>query len=51
MISQHSKPFAEDLAQLIERLVTMGTLAEARLRLALRGLVDRQPLILSEVIA
>jgi phosphate transport system protein len=48
----HSKRhFAEELDQLKHRLLTMGGLAEERVRLAVRGLVERNAGLLAEVIA
>ena len=43
--------FAEELEQLKLRLLTMGGLAEERVRLAVRGLVQRDPGVLTDVIA
>lgn len=43
--------FAEELDQLKHRLLTMGGLAEERVRLATRGLVERNPTLMAEVIA
>ncbi|HEY7291855.1 MAG TPA: phosphate signaling complex protein PhoU [Vicinamibacterales bacterium] len=43
--------FADELAELKARLLTMGGLAEERLRLAMRALVDRDSRALEDVIA
>jgi len=43
--------FVEELEELKQLLLTMGGLAEERLRLAVRGLVDRDHEALDEVIA
>lgn len=43
--------FAEELDQLKHRLLTMGGLAEERVRVAVRGLVDRDAALMAEVIA
>src|SRR5436190_17646156 len=43
--------FAEELEQLKHRLLTMGGLAEERVRLAVRGLVERDHGVLTDVIA
>jgi phosphate transport system protein len=49
-MKQHSPPFAEQLDQLKHRLVTMASLAEERLRLALTGLVDGNSSFLADVV-
>ena len=46
-----TRHFAEELDQLKRRLLTMGGLAEERVRLATRGLVERNPTLMAEVIA
>jgi phosphate transport system protein len=43
--------FAEELDQLKHRLLTMGGLAEERVRLAVRSLVERDPSMMAQVIA
>jgi len=43
--------FAEELDRLKQRLLTMGGLAEERVRLAVRGLVERDPDVMASVIA
>jgi phosphate transport system protein len=47
---QESRHFAEELRELKDRLLTMGGLAEERLRLAVRGLVERNHTLLADVI-
>jgi phosphate transport system protein len=42
--------FAEELDRLKQRLLTMGGLAEERVRLAVRGLVERDPDVMAAVI-
>jgi len=42
--------FAEELDRLKQRLLTMGGLAEERVRLAVRGLVERDPDVMASVI-
>jgi len=42
--------FQEELDQLKQRLLTMGGLAEERVRTAVRGLVDGEPKLMTEVI-
>jgi len=49
--SQNRRHFAEELDQLKHRLLTMGGLAEERVRLAVRGLVERDSSLLEQVIA
>ena len=51
MMNQRLQHFADELDQLKQRLVTMAGLAEERVRLALRGLVERKPTLLEDVIA
>ena len=46
-----TRHFAEELDALTRRLLTMGGLAEERVRLATRGLVERNPTLMAEVIA
>ena len=43
--------FTEELAELKRRLLQMGGLAEERVRLSVRGLVDREAAVLADVIA
>src|SRR5207344_2167300 len=43
--------FAEELSELKHRLLAMGGLAEERVRQSVRGLVERTPSILADVIA
>jgi phosphate transport system protein len=50
-VSQERRHFVEELATLKERLLTMGSLAEERLRTVMRALVDRDHDSLVEVIA
>jgi phosphate transport system protein len=50
-MSRDSRHAADDLAELSDRLLTMAGLAEERLRLALRGLVERDEAVLAAVIA
>jgi len=49
--TQARRHFAEELEQLKHRLLVMGGLAEERVRLAVRALVDRDPATMAEVIA
>jgi phosphate transport system protein len=42
--------FADELDRLKQRLLTMGGLAEDRVRLSIGGLVDRDPAVIDEVI-
>ena len=52
MMDAHAKRhFAEELDQLKHRLLTMGGLAEERVRLAIRGLVERDAGLMADVIA
>ena len=50
-MNQESRHFIEELNELKDRLLTMGGLAEERLRLAVRALVDRDHQALADVIA
>ncbi len=50
MTERHIPHFQEELEQLKARLLEMGGLAEDRLRLAVRGLVDRDPAIVDRVL-
>ncbi|HEY7288066.1 MAG TPA: phosphate signaling complex protein PhoU [Vicinamibacterales bacterium] len=50
-MNQDSRHFVEELQALKDRLLTMGGLAEERLRRAVRGLVERDPAALADVIA
>jgi phosphate transport system protein len=50
-MNQDSRHFVEELRELKDRLLTMGGLAEERLRLAVRGLVERDHRALADVIA
>ena len=50
-MNQNRRHFAEELEGLKGRLLTMGGLAEERLRVAIRGLVDRNRESLADVIA
>ena len=50
-MNQRSQHFADELDHLKQRLITMAGLADERLRLALRGLVERKPTLLDDVIA
>ena len=47
---RHPRHFEEELGQLKTRLLEMGGLAEERLRLAMRGLVDRDLSLLDKVL-
>ena len=42
--------FGDELERLKQRLLTMGGLAEERVRLSVRGLVDREPTVMAAVI-
>ena len=42
--------FGDELDRLKQRLLTMGGLAEERVRLSVRGLVDREPSVMAAVI-
>ena len=48
---RHPRHFEEDLGTLKTRLLEMGGLAEERLRMAMRGLVDRDARLLEQVLA
>jgi phosphate transport system protein len=48
---RHPRHFEEDLGTLKTRLLEMGGLAEERLRMAMRGLVDRDAGLLEKVLA
>jgi phosphate transport system protein len=48
---RHPRHFEEDLGTLKTRLLEMGGLAEERLRMAMRGLVDRDARLLELVLA
>jgi phosphate transport system protein len=48
---RHPRHFEEDLGTLKTRLLEMGGLAEERLRMAMRGLVDRDSRLLEKVLA
>ena len=50
-MNQDSRHFTEALQELKERLLTMGGLAEERLRVVLRALIDRNHELLAEVIS
>jgi phosphate transport system protein len=49
-MERHARHFEEDLGQLKTRLLEMGGLAEDRLRVAVRGLVDRDVSQLDKVL-
>ena len=51
MTDRHVPHFQEELDHLKARLLEMGGLAEDRLRRAVRGLVDRDPAVLEQVLA
>jgi len=51
MAAGDTRHFAEELAELKQRLLVMGGTAEERVRTALRGLVDRDRGLLADVIA
>ena len=48
---RHPRHFEEDLGTLKTRLLEMGGLAEERLRMAMRGLVDRDARLLEQVLS
>ena len=48
---RHPRHFEEDLGTLKTRLLEMGGLAEERLRMAVRGLVDRDSRLLEKVLS
>src|SRR5262245_22529909 len=50
MTTEDSRHFAEEIEQLKQRVIAMARVAEERLRLALHGLVERKPLLLTDVI-
>jgi phosphate transport system protein len=50
-MNHDKRHFAEELDRLKQRLLTMGGLAEERVQLAIRGLVDREPAVMAAVIA
>jgi len=50
-MAQNSSHFTSELEQLKTLLLTMGELAESRLRLAMRGLVERNGELLAEVVS
>jgi phosphate transport system protein len=49
--AQSKRHFAEELDQLKHRLLTMGGLAEERVRMAVRALVERDGALMAQVIA
>ena len=49
-MERHPRHFEEDLGQLKTRLLEMGGLAEDRLRVAVRGLVERDLVLLEKVL-
>jgi phosphate transport system protein len=49
-MDRHPRHFEEDLGQLKTRLLEMGGLAEDRLRVAVRGLVERDSALLEKVL-
>ena len=49
--SEHVRHFQEELEQLKTRLLEMGGLTEEQVRLAVRGLVDRDRVLLDRVLA
>ncbi len=49
-MAQDPRHFADELAQLKQRLLLMGGLAEERVRLAMQGLVERDRAVIAEVI-
>src|SRR5262245_38356181 len=51
LMNQDRRHFAEELEALKQQLLTMGGLAEERLRMAVRALVDRDQATLTSVIA
>src|SRR5579862_4463012 len=50
-MNHDSRHFEEDLEALKRRLLSMGALAEARLQMAMDGLVGRNPQLLAEVVS
>lgn len=50
-MNQARRHFADELAELKERLLTMGALAEERLRIAVQAIVDRNQQLVAEVIS
>src|SRR5206468_2289172 len=50
-VERHVRHFQEELDQLKTRLLEMGGLAEEKVRLAVKGLVDRDPELIDRVIA
>src|SRR6185295_10130732 len=48
--SEHVRHFQEELEQLKTRLLEMGGLAEEQVRLAVKGLVDRDPALIDRVL-
>jgi phosphate transport system protein len=49
-MSQEKRRFADELDRLKQRLLTMGGLAEDRVRLSVSGLVEREPAVMTAVI-
>jgi phosphate transport system protein len=49
-MSQEKRHFADELDRLKQRLLTMGGLAEDRVRLSVSGLVERDPAVMTAVI-
>jgi phosphate transport system protein len=49
-MSQEKRRFADELDRLKQRLLTMGGLAEDRVRLSVSGLVERDPAVMTAVI-
>ena len=49
-MNHDKRHFAEELDRLKQRLLTMGGLAEERVQLAVRGLVEREPAQMAAVI-
>lgn len=49
-MAQDTRHFAEELGQLKHRLLTMGGLAEDRVRLAVHGLVERDQKVMQQVV-
>jgi len=49
-MNQDTRHFGEDLEQLKGRLLVMGALAEERLGTAVRALVERDPLLIADVV-
>ena len=49
-MERHARHFQDELDELKERLLQMGGLAEERLRMAVRSLVDRDTALMDRVL-